>query len=132
MSKRSFIAGLASGLLLASLAAIAARLIWVQTRPFKHFGGGRHLDSPNAKYKAEAWNMEERSISGRERDFYSFRVTNNDTGFEICRYEFPMPKDPVWFRGGAGTIHWEQDSLVVLFGTPNEIVWSYTIRQTQP
>lgn len=132
MSKGSFIAGIVIGLILAGLSALAARIVWVQTRPVSHFGGGRHLDSPNARYKAEAWNMEDRSISGRERNFYSFRVTDNDTGFEICRYEFPMPKDPVYFREGTGSIHWENDSSIVRFGTPNQIVWSFTLPPPEP
>ncbi len=127
MNKRNFIAGLASGLLLAILAAVVATGIWIWTRPVEHSGGGKHLDSPNARYKAEAWNMLERKISGGERNFYSFRVRDNGTGFEICRYEIPMPKDPVWFREGPGGIYWEADSTIVRFGTQNEAIWTYVV-----
>ena len=132
MSKRSFITGLASGLFLAFLSALAARIIWVQTRPVERSGGGSVLDSPNAQYKAQAWNMRERSILGQERNYYSFKVTDNNTGFEVCRFEVPMPKDPIWFRGGGGAIYWKDDSLTVRFGTPSQTVWSYTVQAPEP
>jgi hypothetical protein len=132
MSKRSYIVGFASGLFLAVLVAVAGRLIWVQTRPTGMTeGGGRHLNSPSGDYEAEAWNMQQRSISGRERKFYSFRVTDNNTGFEVCRHEIPMPEDPIWFRGGAGSIDWNEDSSVVRFGSPHEVVWSFTIPKSK-
>ena len=132
MIKRNFVAGFASGLLLAFLAAVVATGIWIWTRPVERAGGGRHLDSPNTRYKAEAWNMSEQNISGGERNFYSFRVTDNDTGFEISRHEVPMPKDPVWFRGGPGGIYWDVDSLIVRFGTSTQAIWTYAINPPEP
>jgi hypothetical protein len=127
MKKRSFIAGLAAGILVAALIAALALGIRIWTRPIELSGGGRDLDSPNARYKARAWNMRQRNISGEERDFYSFVIFDNATGLEVCRYEIPMPDDAVWFRGGSGGIDWDGDSSIVRFGSLETPVWSYTL-----
>lgn len=127
MDKGSYIVGFVSGLFLAVLVTVMGAIIWHQHQPIhSNGGGGKHLSSPNGKYEAEAWNMQQRSFSGQERNFYSLRVKDNDTGFEVCRYEIPMPKDPVFFREGTGMIEWEKDSSAVRFGTPDQIIWSFS------
>lgn len=132
MSKRNFIAGFVCGSLLSCFAAVVVTGIWIWTRPGDESGGGKHLDSPDGGYKAVAMNMYRRNLSGEVRKYYSLRVLSNSNEFEISRYEFPMPKDSVWFREGTGSIIWEADSSMVRFGTQDEVIWSYVIDNPAP
>lgn len=128
MRRQSFIAGVATGVLVAILVAATALGMRVWTRPLEQSGGGKHLNSPDAHYKAEAWNMRQRNLSGGMRNYYSFVVIDNNSGLEICRYEIPMPDDGVRFREGSGGIDWDEQSSVVRFGTQDNTVWTYAIR----
>jgi hypothetical protein len=132
MKKRYFIIGFGSALLFAIIIGLSGIGFWLWKKPVSLSGGGKGLNSPVGHYQANAMNLLQRHVSGSSREYYSFTVTDNHTGLEVCRYEIPMSQKPVWFREGTGEIHWESDSSRVRFGTSDQIVWSYEISAANP
>jgi len=89
-------------------------------------GGGRHEDSPNGIYLAQALNMGYPDGEGHIW-FYEFKISRKSDRSVIGEFRIQDDDQSIQFRQGSGKIFWNDDSKSVRFGDLNTTLWEYTI-----
>jgi len=89
-------------------------------------GYGRHEDSPDGLYLAEASNM--RYPEDKEDAwYYEFKITQKSDSRLIAEFRNHDEAQNIQFRQGSGRIYWANDSRSVRFGDSTATLWEYTI-----